>query len=366
MPWGGHPGNGGLLYNVDLLNKAGVNVTEDPESLMNWTFDTLLDAAKKTTLESGGKITQFGYSPGTDYLSLINVVGAYGGQFMTPDGTKLDMDTDAVKQALAWVRDIFITHKAAPTPAPDLNTGELFATGKLAMLQSGYWGQFSPGEKAIAGRFKWNVSLMPKGPAGKRGTRLTINGQTISSVSPNKEAAWQFVKWLMEPKNHIAIVLSGGSRPALRKSVLEHPELMQKMKAHKVFAKGIMEAEPWRMPHNLRWPEFNEVIKQAFAGVWVGSQTLEQALPEAKKKLQEIVYKPIFLAGWAGSPGALPGVPALRYQPDRGCPKWVARSPWGCPAGVKPPSAGPRRPQSHQGLPGACLGPRGASRVSWR
>src|SRR5260221_14506640 len=41
MPWGGHPGNGGLLYNVDLLNAARVNVTEDPDSLPDWNSGTL-------------------------------------------------------------------------------------------------------------------------------------------------------------------------------------------------------------------------------------------------------------------------------------------------------------------------------------
>jgi multiple sugar transport system substrate-binding protein len=293
MPWGGHPGDAGLLYNVDLLNKAGLNVTEDQESMFDWTYDTLMDAARKTTVESGGKVTQFGYLPVTGYLSLINVIGAYGGEFMTPDGTKLNMDTDEFKKGIGWVRDAFTTYKVAPTPGPDLNAAELFATGKLAMMQGGYGNQFSPGDKGIAGRFKWGLTVQPKGPTGNRGTRLTINGQTISSVSQNQDAAWQFVKYLMEPANHIPVVLAGGSRPALRKSVLESAELNEKMESHKVWVKVLNVAEPWRTPANLRWPEFNSTIQQVFAGVWAGTQTLEQAMPEAKKKLQDILDKPM-------------------------------------------------------------------------
>jgi multiple sugar transport system substrate-binding protein len=293
MPWGGHPGDAGLLYNVDLLNKAGFNVTEDQESMFDWTYDKLMDAARKTSVESGGKVTQFGYMPVTGYLSLINVIGAYGGQFMTPDGTKLDMDTDEFKKGMGWVRDCFTTFKVAPTPGPDLNAAELFATGKLAMMQGGYGNQFSPGDKGIAGRFKWGLTVQPTGPAGKRGTRLTINGQTIASVSQNQDAAWLFVKFLMDPKNHVPVVLAGGSRPALRKSVLDHPDLNTKMKSHKVWVKVLNVSEPWRMPANLRWPEFNSTIQQAFAGVWAGTQTLDAALPEAKKKLQDILDKPM-------------------------------------------------------------------------
>jgi multiple sugar transport system substrate-binding protein len=296
MPWGGHPGNGGLLYNADLLNAAGFNVTEDPDSLDNWTYETLKDAAAKTTKNKDGRPDVLGYSPGTDFLGLNNVLGAYGARFMTPDGKSLAMDTPEFLAAMGWVRDIFV-NKLSPAYDPDAtamgNTNnELFGGGRLATLLTQYAGQFTPGEKVIQGKFKWNVGLQPKGPAGKRGTALTINGMTVSSISKHKPEAWQFVKWLMEPENQVPIILAGGSRPGLRTKVLNDERLMTQLKAHKVFVKALLAAEPWQMPANYRWPEFNSTVSQVFAGVWSGSQTLDQALPEAKKKLQEVIDKP--------------------------------------------------------------------------
>jgi multiple sugar transport system substrate-binding protein len=297
MPWGGHPGNGGLLYNADMLNAAGFDkVTDDADSLDNWTYDMLADAAAKTTKVTGDRADIFGYQPGTDFLSLNNVIGAYGGRFMTPDGKALAMDTPEFMAAMRWVADVY-TKKWSPAPGPDATTttntaNDLFASGKLASLGTGYWGMFTPGDKVIANKFKWNVALQPKGPAGKRGTALTINGMTIAAASKHKPEAWQFVKWLMEPENNVPIVLSGGSRPALRTSVLNDSRLMTQMKAHKVFVKAILEAEPWQMPANYRWPEFNSVVSQVFAGVWAGTQTLDQAMPDAKQKLQAVIDKP--------------------------------------------------------------------------
>ena len=296
MPWGGHPGNGGLLYNVDLLNGAGFNVTEDPDSLDNWTYDTLKDAATKTTKTKDGRADTLGYSPGTDFLSLNNVLGAYGARFMTPDGKALAMDTPEFLAAMNWVRDIYMT-KVSPALDPDPtamgNTNnELFGGGRLATLQTQYTGQFTPGEKVIQGKFKWNVGLQPKGPANKRGTALTINGMTVSAISKHKPEAWQFVKWLMEPENQVPIILAGGSRPGLRTKVLNDERLMTQLKAHKVFVKALLAAEPWQMPANFRWPEFNSTVQQVFAGVWSGSETVDQALPAAKKKLQEVLDKP--------------------------------------------------------------------------
>lgn len=287
MPWGGHPGNGGVLYNVDLLNKAGLKVTDDAASFNDVTWDQIVEAGKKVT--SGDT---FGFMPGNDFLSITNFVNSFGGDFFDKEGKKLAMDTPEFKKGFQLIYDIFNTHKIAPTPDPKLNTGELFAGGKLAMLHGGYGNQFSPGEKAIAGKFKWNVGLTPKGPAGKRGSALTINGQTIWSGSQAKDSAWQFVKFLMEPEQNVELVLSGGSRPALRNKVLDNDRLMKEMKAHKVFAQFIKEAEPWKQPANYRWPEFDSAVKQVFANAWLGKETPDQSLANAKKTLQDILDKP--------------------------------------------------------------------------
>jgi multiple sugar transport system substrate-binding protein len=287
MPWGGHPGNAGLLYNIDLLDKAGIKPPDD-----SWTLDTLMDAAKKTTQQSGGRTEIFGFAPGNDFLSINNFAGGFGGEIIDPPtaGKTATVDSDKMKQALNYMRDFYVG-KMAPTPGPDLNTDNLFASGKIALLQTGYWAHFQPGEKAIAGKFKWGLDLIPKGVSGKRGTSLTINGQTISSASSKQKEAWQFLKWLLDPKNHIPIVLAGGSRPALRNSVLDNKDLNEKMMAHKRFVEAIKAAEPWKEPANYRWPEFSTTVGQVFADVWAGKRTVDEALPEAKQKLQAVLDK---------------------------------------------------------------------------
>jgi ABC-type glycerol-3-phosphate transport system substrate-binding protein len=160
------------------------------------------------------------------------------------------------------------------------------------MVQTGYWGHFAPGDKGIAGKFKWGLDLIPKGPIGKMGSSITINGQTISAASSKQKEAWLFLKWLMDPKNHIPIVLSGGSRPALRNSVLDNEQLGKDLRAHKRFVEALKVADPWKEPANYRWPEFSTTVGQVFADVWAGKRTVDEALPEAKQKLQAVLAKP--------------------------------------------------------------------------
>lgn len=291
MPWGTHPGNGGLVYSVAALNDAGfTKVTDDPSSLLDWTYDTLMQAAIKTTKRTGDQVDVYGYLPGNDYLSLTNVLGAYGADFLSEDGSKLTMDTPEFLKGMQWVYDAYVTNKVSPAPAPNLNGDQLFDGKKLAMELSGYWGQFQPGIKDDS--FKWNDTLQPLGPTGKRGTHLTINGQTMSAVTQHQKEAWDFLKFIMSPEQNVQIVLAGGGRPAASKTVLNDPTLMSKMKAHKVWVQGIEDAQPWRQPANFRWPEFNTTIQQAFADVWIGKQTLEQAIPSATKLLQAVLDKP--------------------------------------------------------------------------
>ena len=166
MPWGGHPGGGGLLYNTDMLEAAGVKPPDD-----TWTMDTLLDAAKKMTSRSAGGPIRSAIALGSvEFLALNDFVGAFGGDFLSPDGKELDDGHAAVQGRHELRARVLVTHKAAPMPGPDVNTVNLFAGGKIAMTQAGYTAHFSPGEKVIAGKFKWGIDLMPKGPAGKRGT----------------------------------------------------------------------------------------------------------------------------------------------------------------------------------------------------
>ena len=100
--------------------------------------------------------------------------------------------------------------------------------------------------------------LLPKGSAGKIGTQLTVNGMTISANSKAPDAAWKFLKFIMEPETQLPAILSGASRPGLRRSVLRHPKLASDMKSHTVWVDLIEGASPWHQPANYRWAEFNE------------------------------------------------------------------------------------------------------------
>lgn len=289
LPWGGHPGYQGLLYNEELLGRAGFKAPD-----ATWTWDKLTEVARAVARVTGDPNTDvYGFTPfSPDYLGQIGIVRGNGGDWLDKEGKKFIGNTPAALAGLNMYRDFWVRHRVASPLGGPVPASDLFAQGRLALWQQSYGGQFSPGEAKIAGKFKWGMALIPKGTTGKIGTQLTVNGMTMWSGSKAPDAAWQFLKFIMEPDTQLPAILSGASRPGLRRSVLRHPKLASDMKAHTVWVDLMENASAWHQPANFRWAELNTAIGAALTPAWKGDQTNEQALQQNMPQFDSILSKP--------------------------------------------------------------------------
>jgi multiple sugar transport system substrate-binding protein len=285
MPWGAHTGNPAVIYNADLLAAEGIKIEDAVKS-----YDSLYEAAVKLTKGPAGSRTQYGFNPSGGQIGMNNHIRAYGGDFYDAKGEKLTLDQAPAQDAIKWIQKMW--RDTAPTFGTGYNADELFANGRIAMNQTGWTGQFVPGDAQIAGKFKWDIAQMPKGPKGIVGTQLTINGITMSSITKQQDATWTYIKYMMDPEAQVQIVLNNGGRPAPRAAVLKNPELLSKLKAPNVYVPLYDSALGWPEPANHRWPEFNAAVDQVFGPIWTGAVSLEAGMREVNSKLQEILSKP--------------------------------------------------------------------------
>jgi multiple sugar transport system substrate-binding protein len=285
MPWGAHTGNPAVLYNADALAAEGIKIEDAVKS-----YDALYDAAVKLTKGSAGNRTQFGFLPSSGQIGMNNHIRAYGGDFYDQKGEKLTLDQPPAQDAIKWQQKMW--RDAAPTFGTGFNGDEFFANGRIALYQTGWPGQFVPGDAQIAGKFKWDIARMPAGPKGIVGTQLTINGITMSSITKQPEATWTYIKYMMDPEVQVQIVLNNGGRPAPRDAVLKNPEIVSKLKAPNVYIPLYDTAMGWPEPANHRWPEFDTAVNQVFGPIWTGAVTLEAGMRDVNSKLQEILSKP--------------------------------------------------------------------------
>ncbi|HEU4426449.1 MAG TPA: extracellular solute-binding protein [Pilimelia sp.] len=186
-----------LFFNTEMLSKAGIA----PTSLSTW--DAVFAAAK--TLKDS-KIVQYpliwswkqAEALICDYTQLL---GAYGGKFLTDDGTKVAFDTGGGLQALEVMKKSLDDKLTNPASIESLeeDVRKTFSGGTAAMALNWTYmfnGANDPKESKVAG--KVGVAPTPSGGAGRPG----VNGSMalcVTSGSKNQKAAWTYITYLTSP-----------------------------------------------------------------------------------------------------------------------------------------------------------------------
>ena len=182
-----------LYYRTDIAEKAGI--TKAPT-----TWDELKTMAKAMK-EKGG--ARWGISLGTkNWQEYLPFVWSNGGD-VVKDG-KFALNAPEAVEALTFY-DSFFEEGLTPKQVPegfDITNG--FVAGTHPMFFSGPWhlGLIKDlGKAKIEG--KWAIAPMPKGKAD--GTSFVGGGNlVVYKNSKNKDLAWAFVNWMIDPKTQVS------------------------------------------------------------------------------------------------------------------------------------------------------------------
>lgn len=200
-----------LYYNADQFAEAGV---ETPTS--EWTWDDLLAAAKTLTLDANGNnadspdfdpenIQRWGIQIPNSWgdivwsRGILPLVYQNGGALIAEDGSTLEgyMNSPETVEAIQWFADLFLTHHVAPDSADvaSFSGVDLFHDGYVSMLYTGVWPLkgYIEGDSPV--EFNFGTSGLPAGPAGNANA-LCWAGFAMYSGSENKDAAWEFLKFI--------------------------------------------------------------------------------------------------------------------------------------------------------------------------
>lgn len=183
---------GVLVYNKDLLLKAGVKPPDD-----TWTWDTYVDAAKALTVTDSGTTTQFGSNQvGSDLLSFSSFIWMSGSD-MFDDGQKPAKSTFSTAEtigAVRWMAELLTKYRAAPAPGATKGMGDPFLAGKMAMQ---FYSAAAIGDlaKQSAGKIDWDAAHLPRGPK-TLATYVGGSGQGVAAATKNPDAAWKLVQFV--------------------------------------------------------------------------------------------------------------------------------------------------------------------------
>jgi len=200
-----------LYYNADLLAADGV----DPGILDALTWNP--DPARDTLRPLLKRLThgrQWGYNAANDIQAInLNYIGSAGGEFAAND--RFSFDNPAAIMAFTYLVDLINLDRVSP-PASDTNdNGDFsrnqFLSGRMALFQSGTYNLAQIADQA---GFRWGVSMLPAGPAG----RVSVTNSIVAAgnaASRNAAATREVLTWLGSTRGNEFLGRRGAAIPAV-------------------------------------------------------------------------------------------------------------------------------------------------------
>jgi arabinogalactan oligomer/maltooligosaccharide transport system substrate-binding protein len=195
-----------LIYNKKLIAKP-------PK-----TSGELVKMAKANTDAAAGKFgLAYSYN---DYYFHAALQNGFGGRVFDEKGQVVINNPEnekALNQMLKWVDAGILPAE----PSSTLTTA-LFNGGKASMVFSGPW---FLGE--ISKDIDWGLAMLPTlDEAGGKPMRpwMTVEGAFISAPSKNKDAAYDFIKFLTDRESALVMGLEGKQSPS-NKSIYDDPKV---------------------------------------------------------------------------------------------------------------------------------------------
>jgi multiple sugar transport system substrate-binding protein len=265
-----------LYYRTDIAEKAGI--TAPPA-----TWDDLKTMAKAMQEKGGAK---WGLSLGTkNWQEYVPFLWSNGGNIVD-EGGKPTLNSPEAVEALTYYKSYFdegLTPKSVPegfdiTPA--------FVTGDFPMFFSGPWhlGLIkTAGGADIEG--KWAIAPMPK----KVSATSFVGGANVVVYknSPNKDAAWAFVKFLSDPKTQASWYTTATVLPAAKAgwdeaTLKEDPNVA-------VFGEQLNDTKA--QPASASWSEVASAINDTLEKMTTGDLAPQAAADEMQQQAESIGLK---------------------------------------------------------------------------
>ena len=281
-----------LLYNKDLFRKAGLDPNHPPR---NW--QELKDYAQKLTIDKNkdGKFEQVGFF--VPVFPAAGPLGSWmvwqftpflwqaGGNLINPEQTKVLYNSEAGIKALTLWQEMYNRQK--------LNTftnlfENAFVSKSLAMALDGPWNL--PRYKDLLKNIDWAFAPLPTGPE-RNATVVGGEYLAIFKQSKNPDAAWQFIKWMIQPEVQSFWAMKSGYLP-IRHAVMEVPEFKSYLDTNpnfKVFVEQMdfgvaekMDIEALEITRN-----FGEAIERSTVGKIEVKRALDEAAEKSNRLLKE-------------------------------------------------------------------------------
>lgn len=282
-----------IYYNKTAFKESGV---KDPWDDQNgkWTWDDMIDAARKTTKKEGSKVVRYGLQWNyTSYQEFSPLVWTLGGNYADWKTLKYTLDDPKVlevhKMLYKWAVDeqILITKEATTNlmgpggPVP-------FRAGVAAMYHRAAYDTVLTRD-AVGTKFEWDVAPFPDKDATTPGVPVTSgNPNFVPKGAKNPEAGYKWISLLTSEdvqkqfaKNHVFV-------PSNKKAWKTYQD-NEPPKHASSFIRSVYGRPHGFHFYNAGMQKAGEAIDAELDLAYLGKQSIEDALAKAQVRANEAV-----------------------------------------------------------------------------
>jgi sn-glycerol 3-phosphate transport system substrate-binding protein len=277
-----------LYYNKDAFKAAGLDPEKAPA-----TYEEVADAAKKLTKsgQAGSSFAIYGWFMEQLFAGqgaeLIN-----NGNGRTQPATSSLLGSDAGVKTLDWWKSMVDDKTMLNLGRKTDDTSKAFAAGQIAMTLDSTASLRSI-VKAAEGKFEVGTGFLPKPDANDKGG-VIVGGASnwILNNRPEAEqkAAWEFIKFLAEPKSQAEWHINTGYFTITQKAYDEQivKDNMAKYPQFQTAVEQLHQTVPSLATQGAVmgvFPEARQLTETAIEEVLNGKKTSKQALDDAAKAI---------------------------------------------------------------------------------
>ena len=300
----------GIFYSKPAFDTAGLPYPPvDPANA--WTWEQFIDVAQTLTLDMQGRnakdpnfnrnqIRQYGVLITPNYApQLMNFLDMNGADLLTPDGSRLALDTPEAMDTLQKLSDLINKYYVCPAPTAASEIGETpqaLLGRRAAMSISGPWHLLDLPQ--VVGT-NWGIGALPK---LKEYRNVIFAGiRCIFTDTKYPQESWELFKFLQNPSGAMSLYQNGLWQPVL-KEWYDNPSLYNQWAGPGNPARpspGFKEVFVDHLFQGLSTPDWtlrinnsNDIlaaVNAALDPLWLGTQTVDEAVRNATQQVNPIV-----------------------------------------------------------------------------
>lgn len=288
--WAGIPSDfqvTSLFYNTEHFSASGLSEPDE-----TWTYQTLVDAARKLTLPGADEPLRWGFNMQPEYITAgwMLWMKMLGGKILDETRSTSRLLEPQNQEALQTMMGMMYEQSVSPSPGlfgfVPWEAAVSFQEGRTSMMFHIYsWNR----QLRNANMEAYDVALTPIGATGKRFTTAVPNVWMMNadSTEAKKEAAWKWIRFQIDEEAQRIRMAEGAGVPVNRGVARDFIEMPHLPDNRQIYLESYAFADT--LEENAVWEEYRQAIEQEFRPMWAGEITPETALLNADQKVRQIL-----------------------------------------------------------------------------